>query len=190
MKAIQLKTNYFLMTVASFVFVLFSFAGYSQEMAYEEADANQDGKVETVELKEAISTVGMLAKWDTDENGYFNDREFYVFLYRLWDHSHDGNISEEEWKEGITHMEGYDENEHGTFKDWDADNNGKVDFNEFTTDLKDNNYFRSLDMNEDQKLSDQEVANAVIQIWDEDDDGNIERIEYGNWSARLDEDDN
>lgn len=73
---------------------------------------------------------------------------------------------------------------------WWWDHNEKVNFNEFTTGLKENNYFRSLHMNEDQKLSDQEVANAVIQIWDEDDDGNIERIEYGNWSARLDEDDN
>lgn len=190
MKARKLKFNYFLITVVSLAFLLLNLVGYSQELTYEEANPNQDEKVESVELKDAVSTVGMLAKWDTDENGYFNDREFYVFLYRLWDTGHDGIVSEEEWNKGITHMEGYDANQNGTFKEWDADNNGKVDFNEFTSGLNDNNYFRMLDMNEDQKLSDQEVANSAIKIWDEDDDDNIERIEYSNWSARLDNDDN
>lgn len=190
MKANKLNFNYFLISALSFVFLLIGTRGYGQNMSYREVDANQDKKVDRMELKEAISMAGMLANWDTNQNGYFDDKEFYTFTYRLWDSNHDGTISEEEWKKGITHIENYNENQNGSFEDWDSDQNSKINFNEFTSGLKDNHYFRALDMNEDQKLSNQEVSNAVFKIWDEDDDDNIERIEFGEWTAILDQDDN
>lgn len=146
--------------------------------------------------QEALSEAGKAAGWTTNEDGSFDDHAFYVVNYRIWDTNHDGSLSEDEWQSGMEHY-ATNQEENTAFTDWDTNQDGSIDVNEYEAVMRKKDvlgFNESMnaqnDSSHEQNTQDQNMQNATVMIWDEDDDPWIERIEYGGRSFQLDQDDN
>ena len=154
---------------------------------------------------DAMSEASEVADWDTDGDGMLDAHEFYVVNYRIWDTDNDSQISREEWDAGMDNYIVVDRKaEMAMFPDWDVNKDEVMDVNEYTLAMveKDPFNFRTsapkMDMDsddqqmqsQDMSQNDSEMEDPTVMIWQLDNDDLIEKITYGDWSLRLDEDNN
>lgn len=160
------------------------------------------------EYNDAMAEASEVADWDTDDDGMLDAHEFYVVNYRIWDTDNDSRITEEEWQAGMENYIIVDrQSEMAMFTDWDANRDDALDVNEFTLVMVEQDPFNfetsapGLQMDgqamqdeqmqeEDQNQADSEMEEPTLVIWQMDNDPIIEKITYGDWSMRFDEDDN
>jgi len=164
------------------------------------------------EFEDAMSEAGEVADWDTNNDGVLDSNEFYVVNYRIWDADHDGMISMEEWNNGIdSYIPSENRDAIGNFNKLDTNNNDSLDINEYTMVMVEADpYEFELSMDEYQKQKQQGAMDqsamqaqtdeqtqtdaidqdATVMIWQMDNDNLVEKITYGDWSVRLDEDNN
>lgn len=64
------------------------------------------------------------------------------------------------------------------FTDWDADQSGYIDDEEFGTGIGENDYFGAWDENEDDQITEDEFGTVGFDNWDADDSGFIDEQEY------------
>jgi Ca2+-binding EF-hand superfamily protein len=171
-------------------FSIFVFGVNAQDLQ-NNVDRNQDDLVDSGEFIDALQKAGTMARWDSDQDGNFDENEFYVVTQKIWDANSDGMISKDEFDRGTSiFLDDYDLKEKGSFSDWDTDSDQKLNVNEFAQGMKDSEVFSSVDLDQDQKLNQEEATSTVFHIVDEDNDDKIEVIEYGEFMTRLDQDDN
>lgn len=159
------------------------------------------------EYNNAMAEASEVADWDTDGDGMLDDHEFYVVNYRIWDTDNDARISEEEWDAGMGNYIAVDrEAEMAMFNDWDTDQNDALDVNEFTLVMVEQDPFDFKTsapgmQTDEQAMQDQQMQSQnmnqtsseeqpTLVIWQMDNDNLVEKITYGDWSMRFDEDDN
>jgi hypothetical protein len=146
------------------------------------------------DYKDAMTEAGEVAGWDINDNGIFDDHEFYVVNYRIWDTDNDGKLTDEEWQAGMDYyVANYDMTDYGTFSDWDTSQDNMVDVNEYIVVMGENDIYsfnESMKNTQSDQSDSQDTQDATVMIWHEDNDGLVEKIEYGDWSFRFDEDDN
>ena len=103
-------------------------------------------------------------KIDVDDSDNISREEYLKDWYEqgyfaIWDRNNDGKISSEEWNKGLKdYYEGYAFTE-GDYESWDV--------------------------NDDQFLSEEELANGQFTIYDTDNDGEIERVEFEAYHSDL-----
>ncbi|MGK7396034.1 MAG: hypothetical protein ACNS62_15765 [Candidatus Cyclobacteriaceae bacterium M3_2C_046] len=162
----------------------------NREDYFNDTDMN-DERIDSKEFEEVLSTAGYLDEWDLNDDDAFDDSEFNVVLYTVWDRDNDSQISQEEWETGTqNYIDEYDTEAYGQYEDWDTNKDQKVDINEFGTAIGKTNKFNENKADKMEKMSKEELTDAVFKIWDTDNDEYIEKIEFGNWTKRLDKDDN
>jgi hypothetical protein len=161
------------------------------------------------EYSDAMSEASEVADWDTNNDGMLDAHEFYVVNYRIWDTDDDSRISQEEWQAGTDNYLAVDRSrDMAMFGDMDLDKNDSLDVNEFTMVMIESDPFDfETDapgrMNTDQDMQSnmaqmdttqmeqgQTMQDPTVMIWQMDNDDLIEKITYGDWQIRLDEDDN
>lgn len=100
-------------------------------------------------------------RWDADRNTMIDNNEFSTVwtetrYFSRWDATRDNFIEENEWRAGRNaYMQNYDENQYGTFSDWDADGDGR--------------------------LNEEEFRDRIFEVYDLDRDGTLSEEEYGMW---------
>lgn len=103
--------------------------------------------------------------WDDDANELVSENEFNstfdeIGYYDDWDLDNDDMLDETEWQTGInTYYSDYDVDAYGDFDDWNA--------------------------NDDEFLDEDEFRTGTFTVWDMDRDGNIEVVEYEEWTSEL-----
>lgn len=158
------------------------------------------------EYNDAMSEASEVADWDTDGDGELDAHEFYVVNYRIWDADDDSQITQEEWQAGMDSYIVDRSAEMAMFTDWDTNKDDKLDVNEYTLAMVEIDPFEfktSAPMQtdeqamQDQRMQDQNMTQSdsdmeepTLVIWQMDNDDLIEKITYGDWSVRLDEDNN
>ena len=100
-------------------------------------------------------------EYDINEDDVMPREEFEqsweeIGEFKAWDHDGDGYLDEEEWMES---HESY-------YMDWDSEKYG---------------YYEEWDLDEDGKLSAQEVALNTFDVWDMNDNGKVEKSEFKKW---------
>jgi hypothetical protein len=188
------KQNFFTI-LTSFFFctaIVFSFEASAQETSDE--------------FNEGMSEASEIADWDTDGDGELDAHEFYVVNYRIWDTDNDSRISQEEWEAGMENYIVVDrQSEMAMFPDWDVNQDDSLDVNEFTLVMVESDPFdfgTSAPMKNEQDMQDQttqsqnmeqsdsQMEDPTVMIWQLDNDDLVEKITYGDWQIKLDEDDN
>ena len=188
------KQNFFTI-LASFFFgtvIVFSFEASAQEASEE--------------FSEGMSEASEIADWDTDGDGELDAHEFYLVNYRIWDTDNDSRISQEEWEAGMGNYIVVDrQSEMAMFPDLDVNQDDSLDVNEFTLVMVESDPFdfetSAPIMNEqnmqdqttqtqDMQQSDSKMEDPTVMIWQLDNDDLVEKITYGDWQIKLDEDDN
>ncbi|MGK7390205.1 MAG: EF-hand domain-containing protein [Candidatus Cyclobacteriaceae bacterium M2_1C_046] len=103
----------------------------------------------------SCSTDAELAFQDWDENkdgvileGEYYEMKPYLNLFQQWDVNNNSFVNEEEWSQRVNDFyPEKNENEYGSFSNWDTDSDGSIDSGEFAQKT-----FNLWDMNDDNKL--------------------------------------
>lgn len=117
---------------------------------------------------------------DTNNDGILNKDELFGGLYDLWDVDSDNVVDEEEFNASTQNFFIKNKVTPRSFDNWDMDSNGEISKEEFREE-----FASIVDVKENETL-----AQNLFIIWNQDNDGIVERIELENVIIRLDKDDN
>ncbi len=99
-----------------------------EEDRYQSVDLNGDKRVDAREFSSLVN----YDDWDDNNDGNVDYEEFYDHDYGLWDEDDDGIVNQQEWNIRATWDTRNDGNDmYGNWEDWDTDNNGQLDEEEF-----------------------------------------------------------
>src|SRR6056297_1277158 len=147
---------------------------------FEDWDEDDDYLIEKEEFKDKF-TDEYFSAWSEDaepqgiiEEGFF--KESFAGL----DTDNDGFLSDEEWLVGYNYFyEDYLVNEEIGFVD--VDDSGNIDYEEYYDVIYDTNYFTDVDLDNDNYISEYELAEYVFNNWDTDDNGVLSRYEWNSF---------
>ncbi len=149
-------------------------------------DSDSNMELNESEFNAGLSESGTYNAWDSDETAGLSEGEFATGMYSDWDADNDRQISEEEFNAGSERWYGSDYE--GTFANYDTDESGFVDTNEFGSSW-DNDYYAGWDTNDDSLLDENEFNTGVYGTVDTDDDKVVTIEEEGWFEGWFDGDD-
>ena len=138
------------------------------------------------QFEAGFGETGYYDAWDMDDDAGLTEAEFGQGIYADWDVDNDLQISEEEWSAGTERWFGADWD--GDFLEWDADESGFVDQEEFG-EAWDPNYYTEWDTDENQLLSQEEFSGGLYNAADLDQDQVLTIEEEGWFEGWFDGDD-
>ncbi len=142
----------------------------------------------------------IFSQWDLNGDGDISDNEFYTVIFKRLDSNKNGDLSAKEWQSGQKYLFGQSfviNNESGKqersgsldtvnpgsgenleFKSFDLNNDNKITPGEFDSGLRNTDFFKSYDSNENGRLDRSELNKGVYQSMDLDGDGIIDKMEF------------
>lgn len=99
---------------------------------------------ETVEISEYQERF-IHEEWDYNADGSLEKGEFMDGLFKALDTNKDDRITNIEWEDIETY---YPDDEYGTFNEWDVNNDGRLDVDEFETETNNLELFNKWDRSE------------------------------------------
>lgn len=148
-----------------------------------EYDLNDDGLWDSDEFGDAYEEDW--TTWDSDDDNYLNDNEFYTTYYSWIDTDNDNRIDQNEWNVGYNNLYG----DYGTVEDfgeYDLNDDGFLDDNEWFEGWGDSNWFSDYDLNDDELVDNDEWDEGLFGLWDEDDDDSWNEQEYNTFTTYYD----
>lgn len=100
-------------------------------------------------------------RWDQNNDGIISKAEFegtkpYLNFYDEWDLDASSLVSEEEWQKGVNRFYSeLDEGDYGTFSDWDKNNEGS--------------------------LNEEDFGKRIFELWDADNSNSLDLEEFETW---------
>ena len=138
------------------------------------------------QFEAGFGETGYYDAWDTDDDAGLTEGEFGSGIYADWDTDNDLQITEEEWQVGTERWYGADYE--GNFTEWDADESGFIDQEEFGGGW-DSTYYSEWDTDEDSVLNEEEFGTGLYNTADLDQDQVITVQEEGWFEGWFDGDD-
>ena len=136
-------------------------------------------KMSTIHLPLAYNDFG---DWDEDDDNGLNTEEFNRTTFVSVDSNSDEKIDEQEWKKGTDNMFG-DYASEDIFGEWDKDEDGFLDNEEWNEGFANTEWFNTYDENDDQIVDNNEWNLGIFDDWDDDDDGSWNQDEYNNYDS-------
>lgn len=96
---------------------------------------------ETVEISEYQERF-IHEEWDINSNGSLEKKEFMDGLFKALDTNKDDRITNIEWEDIETY---YPDDKYSTFNEWDVNNDGRLDVDEFETEANNLELFNKWD---------------------------------------------
>lgn len=158
------------------LFILLSATGlYSQNMEFKDFDTDNDWWIEKNEfIDKFVKTYS--EDWDNTNNTGLDDEDFYLSSFKLIDVNNDNNLDEDEWDFGFDEFFG--DHLSGDFAMHDYDDNNYITYEEYFDSLYGSDYFLSWDVDRDTFLSQFELAEAVFNNWDRNNNAVLGRGEF------------
>lgn len=148
---------------------------------FEDWDANQDQALQVEEFNTWASDEDLLADW-TGEEGLDRER-FNERMIEVWDTNDDDQITESEWQAGVSNL--YGNTDYGTFSQWDMNGDGHLDAEEVTQGNQQFGLYTRMDGDQDGVIDDVEIGDFFFDLFDVNDDNQLDSTEwdYGrqNW---------
>lgn len=163
-------------------FLILSTTSLFAQQNFEDWDKDDDYLIEKEEFKDKF-TDEYFSAWSEGadpqgilEEGFF--RESFAGL----DTDNDGFLSDEEWLIGYNYFyEDYLVNEEIGFIDINKD--GMIDYDEYYDVIYNTAYFTDVDLDDDNYISEYELAEYVFNNWDTDNNGVLSRYEWNSFKA-------
>lgn len=148
---------------------------YGQD-SFDNWDKNESNEISRSEFTLNF-TDSYVDDWNTDDNDYLDDEDFYDFTYfRVWDENRDELLSVEEWRYGFDIY--YGDLVMQPYEDVDKDSDGYISYVEYKAALGKTEFYQKWDMNNDNQLSEFELAKGVFEMYDIDSSNFLEQDEW------------
>lgn len=170
------KMKVFLSLLMSSLFMIGRASAQTAEnLSFSDWDKNGDKLISRSEFVD-VFTREYYDDWNTTDDEYLDDEDFYTRVYSLWDADEDALLTEEEWTAGYElHYKDYTDDD---FIAIDTDGDGYIDYNEFFEVMGDTDYYISWDVDADAYLNQWELARFVFNNWDTNNSNFIDPEEY------------
>lgn len=140
-------------------------------------DSDKDGYLEKHEFTSKFMDK-YFSMWSEDANKMgIIEEGFFKKSYAGLDTDNDRMLSDEEWLLGYN----YFYNDYLVYKDVDivdVNNDGTVSFKEYYDVIYDTHYFTDVDLDNDNYISEYELAEFVFNNWDKNDNGFLSKYEF------------
>lgn len=120
---------------------------------------------------------GVFSRWNRDADAGLRDTEFAEGVFGLWDRDRDNRLTEVEWNEGVAGW--FENNEYGTFADWDANRDMVLDATELGEGFNRTGLFGSWDLNNNDWIEENEWNDGLFAMFDADNDAFVNEAEWG-----------
>lgn len=142
-------------------------------------DTNSNGEISVNEFGTVITREFPLNDYDGDSSGNFSEEEFseIVRLFGFDARDDDGNtIDQEEFEAGLEFY--FDESIEQGFSDFDADGNGEIDAEEFSTAFSETGAFDTFDADDSDSISLSELVEGLFDLFDGNANGALDETEF------------
>lgn len=144
---------------------------------YEDWDRDADEVIDDEEFYEGITATGYYTDWDLNADETVTNEEMLQGFYRIWDTNGDKRIDQEEWEANMPEKA----DKFTNMEIWNRDGQEGLSFEEFAENMANTAFYKRLDVNMDDEISDEELSNGLYYLWDNDADGYVEITEYEEW---------
>ena len=158
-------------------------AGPAAAQVIEDWDSNGDGTLSQEEWNAGLSERGVFSEWDADGDGSLTSGEFAGGIFGRFDEDGDGTLTSAEWDAGFDQWYG-EQAVDLDYSEWDANGNGELTEEEFTTAFEEEGLFESFGTsagleNVDDGIGEDEFFGGLFDWFDADDDGGLIADEAG-----------
>ncbi len=162
--------------------LLFTAQSCNQEenLTYGDFDLNNDYLVEMNEFKKVFTT-HYYNEWDSNNDQALDDEDFFVTVYDIWDTNEDEKLTKEEYIMGFDYHYGNYIVE--DFAVIDANDDGVLAYSEFYDALYPSKFYEDWNLDDDDMLSENELAENVFKRWDYDNSGSIDLDEFSDFDS-------
>lgn len=156
--------------------LLFGVSAMAQDSSFSDWDVDDDGVVERYEFTSTFVD-DYFPAWNPENEKGIIEEGFFKDSYAGLDTDNDGFLSDEEWLIGYNYF----------YKDYivyddvdfiDVNQDGKISYDEYYDALYETSYFTDIDLDEDNYISEYELADFVFNNWDFNDSGTLSRSEF------------
>ncbi len=167
------KITLFILSIFSFSLLI---AQEKLNTTFSTWDSDADGLIEKHEFVETFVDK-YFHVWGEENNRGMLKENFFKKSYAGLDSDNDNYLSDEEWIIGYNYF----------YKDYvfdketyivDANGDGKIDYDEYYSVVYDTKYFSDIDFDQDNYISEYELAEYVFNNWDINDSGTLSTSEY------------
>lgn len=153
------------------IFPIFSF---TQDKDFSDFDEDGDGLIERFEFVD-VFTDHYIDQWNNTDDG-LNNEGFYKKSFAVFNVNDDVYIDEDEWATGYTYF--YGDYVRDDFDLYDTDGDGFIEYAEYYDAMYDSEYFALWDLDNDGFLTKYELANAIFDNWDINNNALINKSEF------------
>lgn len=143
--------------------------------------AGDDDAVKRDTFAQALTDMGVYEDWDGNGDQALDPSEFADGVFGVWNDDANNYVTEQEWSEAHTHWY-RDDQEHGTFQEWDTDGDDQLSPSEVQTGIVQTNLFANWDHDGSDQIGDEEFVDHSFAVWDRDDNDAIDESE---WSSAI-----
>jgi Ca2+-binding EF-hand superfamily protein len=146
------------------------------ETAFDRFDADGNAQIDADEFGTAFSRLGDFDTFDVDQSESLDEDEFYEGTLGIIDTDDSGDIDEEEFDAGVNLFRLNADNVN--FDNYDADESGTLDLDEYTLAGPDVGSFDRFDADLGGTVDEGEFNDAVFTAFDRDVSGGIDEDEF------------
>lgn len=146
------------------------------ETAFDRFDADGNAQIDADEFGTAFSQLGDFDTFDVDQSASLDEDELYEGTLGIIDTDDSGAIDEEEFDAGVNLFRLNADNVN--FDNYDADESGTLDLDEYTLAAIDAGSFESFDADLGGTVDEGEFNDAVFNAFDRDVSGGITESEF------------
>lgn len=156
------------------LFLIFSSPAIAQD-TFSAWDKDNDGYIEKDEFIDTYVSA-VYDDWDLTAEDELGMDDFYVATFDIIDTDDDDILDEDEWDFGYDYYYGdYLDDDYDLY---DIDDDNDIDYTEYYDSLYDSDFFYDWDIDNDDFISEYELAEQVFENWDINDNGLLNRSEY------------
>ena len=163
--------NLVLLLITGFLATLV-FAEYKD---FKNFDLDWDGLIEIYEFVDVFGK-NYTDDWDNTDDTGLDDEDFYVSTYAMLNADDNTYLDANEWAFGYNYLYGdylYDD-----YVLYDTDGDGFIEYTEYYDTLYDSDFYLSWDIDRDGYLDQYELAYAVFDNWDINENYVLNRSEF------------
>ncbi len=154
-------------------------------LTFNDFDRDDDSKIQLSEFIK-VFTANYYNDWNTNDDDYLDDEDFYSSSYGTWDVDKNKIIDQEEWEHGYNYF--YRDYFDNDYNDWDINEDNYLTYKEYKRGIEKTGIYKKWDLDQDNILSDEELARGVFKAWDINDNGVIDPDEFKEFKSYYLED--
>lgn len=159
----------------SIFIVLLMIMNFSQEDIFSKWDTNNNEKISESEFEQHFVDE-FYTSWNIDSDGHLDVEDFYTVTFNILDADDDDHLDAAETDWGYDYL-------YGDYVNYDymvqeTEEGGAMDYDRYRDMIGKTDFYTDYDLDGDTYLSEHELASAVFESWDLNDNGTLDSREF------------